>query len=432
MRAEAIRRRRFSRRTVSTASRGVYPKRCRHCPKWLFSSEAVKAHSKVHSNSETSIGCPQCSLTFHSKSLVEDHIKHEHGDLSSSQDGGQGRESERPRAAALQVEGNKAGFLRKRQRGLRSCLSDKVRCSYCPKYLHASSIIAHEKIHTGGKPFNCSSCFRNFGRQDHLKKHMEKIHPLPIASKAATAKGSQKPKRTSCKRKSEKEDCNNNGELKLFCHECGKAAASNQALVNHRRVHVSEKNLHTCPHCAKVFRYFKNFRCHMLLMHDELPPLETVTSCAKKQSKSISPARTGKACSIKKSHPGAMKKARASVIQLKKERRISAPAGKKKEYSEGTEARMKRSLKRKSSDGEVMDEDWENEWETPYICLLCDSPFRRFESLKVHLKNWHQLIEEQADGLAKVIQSQHDLVQESEKARKDGKLPDEGMRCGDV
>ena len=53
-------------------------------------------------------------------------------------------------------------------------------CSHCPKVLkRAISLEAHERYHTGEKPFKCSLCENSFVNKGRLSAHLRGAHKIP-------------------------------------------------------------------------------------------------------------------------------------------------------------------------------------------------------------------------------------------------------------
>ncbi|XP_053567649.1 gastrula zinc finger protein XlCGF48.2-like [Bombina bombina] len=148
-------------------------------------------------------------------------------------------------------------------------------CSECGKcFTTKSSLIRHQKVHTGEQTFSCPDCEKCFSLKSHLIAH-QKIHTkergflCSDCEKCFTTKSSLI--RHQKIHKVEKEflcsECgkcftqkshlirhqkSHTGDKAFSCSECGKCFTLKSTLNNHRKIHTGEKEF-SCSKCGKSF-----------------------------------------------------------------------------------------------------------------------------------------------------------------------------------
>ncbi|XP_041356509.1 zinc finger protein 619-like [Gigantopelta aegis] len=194
--------------------------------------------------------------------------------------------------------------------------NSKLACRFCGKtFSQAGYIKAHERLHTGEKPFACSICGKRFSDPSNWKKH-ERVHnnqssrsspapspPKPTPPPTPNNLSSQSiadalnitPSMSVMSKMSEDEERKEkerslviraasslitssiqqrmrqaDGSSPVICKICGKLFSSQSSLSTHKRIHTGERP-YSCRSCGKSFTQIGTLRTHERIHTGEKP-----------------------------------------------------------------------------------------------------------------------------------------------------------------
>lgn len=139
--------------------------------------------------------------------------------------------------AKLKEEGRQVNIFRQKRSSKKleqrdskrgKMLKEPEKCPTCGKTFNYSGYLqAHQRIHSGEKPFGCQICHRRFAQSGNLQLHL-RIH---------------------------------SNERKFQCEICSKLFRTSSNLHAHRKTHSEERNF-PCTLCERAFRTAQELKNH--------------------------------------------------------------------------------------------------------------------------------------------------------------------------
>lgn len=139
----------------------------------------------------------------------------------------------------------------------------------CPRTFSSRfKLVRHILIHSGERPFQCSSCGRRFHRKDHLKNHLQVHNPNKILHACELCQKTYSSLLSY--RKHIALHAAESGDL--VCKLCGKMLQDREGIMHHLKVHTGSRTLRgpserkfPCDLCDRSFFTKKDVKRHLVV-----------------------------------------------------------------------------------------------------------------------------------------------------------------------
>ncbi|XP_032343464.1 zinc finger protein 548-like isoform X1 [Camelus ferus] len=138
-------------------------------------------------------------------------------------------------------------------------------CSVCGKlFVDSSALVIHQKVHTRGRRFECSKCGRFFRYSFTLERH-EKAHTGERPYECSECGKLFRHNSNHVRHRR-----NHTGERPYECSVCGRLFSQNSHLIRHQNIHTREKT-YECRECGKSFMDSSTLVIHQRVHTGEKP-----------------------------------------------------------------------------------------------------------------------------------------------------------------
>ncbi|XP_056605833.1 zinc finger protein 408 isoform X1 [Triplophysa dalaica] len=227
--------------------RGQRPFKCTHCDKCYGLKRDLREHLVLHTGEKPYV-CDVCGKAFARRPSLRVHREVHRTKEPDYQ-------APKIKCPECNKELSTSGSLRNHMR-LHSGERPYV-CQYCNRsFRQRGNLLGHLRIHTGEKPYKCDHCDQCFSQVPELRRHMishtGEMYLCPVCGKALRDPHTLRA-----------HERLHTGERPYKCEQCGKGYTMATKLRRHLKSHQEGKP-HKCQECGAKYKMMQSLQRHIL------------------------------------------------------------------------------------------------------------------------------------------------------------------------
>uniref|UniRef100_A0A8C2KZS8 Zinc finger protein 408 n=1 Tax=Cyprinus carpio TaxID=7962 RepID=A0A8C2KZS8_CYPCA len=226
--------------------RGQRPFQCQHCDKSYGLKRDLKEHQVLHSGEKPFV-CDICGKAFARRPSLRVHREVHRSKEPDYQ-------APKVKCPECNKELANSGSLRNHMR-LHTGERPYV-CQHCNKsFRQRGNLLGHMRIHTGEKPYQCDHCELRFSQVPELRRHLishtGEVYLCPVCGKALRDPHTLRA-----------HERLHTGDRPYRCEQCGKGYTMATKLRRHLKSHLEEKP-HVCQVCGAKYTMMQSLQRHL-------------------------------------------------------------------------------------------------------------------------------------------------------------------------